>query len=166
MEMMALFTKAGIYLIMTFTLLAAVLAVGVRNIFHAALSLVFALLGVAAIYFTLRAEFLGVMQILLYVGAVMTLLIYVVMLTSRMGDRSISTVNHQRYPALIGTLFLAAALVRLIEKIRFPLASAPSSTDAIQLGKALMGPYVLPFEIVSLVLVIALIGAIVIARSD
>ena len=166
MDMLDLITKFGIYAIFAFTLLAALLAVTARNIFHAALSLAFTLLGVAAVFFVLRAEFLGAIQILLYVGGIMTLIIFAVMLTSHMGDRSISTSNRQKYPATIFALLLIYFLVRLIGRVPWQLKEKLTTINAVQIGKELMGPYVLPFEIISLVLVVALIGAIVIARSD
>ncbi len=166
MEILVAVSKFGIYAIFLFTLASGLLAVSLRNIFHAALALVFALLGIAGVYFVLHAEFLAAVQILLYVGAIMTLLIFVVMLTSRIGDASIPTSNRQRWPAALGALCLILFLVRVIGKTVWPLKEPLSTVDAVQIGKELMGTYVLPFEIISLVLVVALVGAIVIARSD
>ncbi len=165
MEILANVSKIGIYAIFAFTLTAGLLSVSVRNIFHAALGLVFALIGIAMIFFVMQAEFLAAIQILLYVGAIMTLVIFVVMLTSRIGDQNIPTSNHWRYPVGIGILLLILALVRMIGKTPWNLKENPG-LDAVQIGKELMGAYVLPFEIISIVLVVALIGAIVIARSD
>ncbi|MBI4388097.1 MAG: NADH-quinone oxidoreductase subunit J [Candidatus Omnitrophica bacterium] len=166
MEIILAISKIGIYAIFGITILGAIFAVTLRNIFHAALGLVLALLGVAAVYFSMEAEFLGAIQILLYVGGIMTLIIFVVMLTSRIGDRTVPTSNHQRYPALVGILFLIAFLIRLVRETPWQLKAELSTIDAITIGKEFMGAYVLPFEITSLVLVVALIGAIVIARSD
>ena len=166
MEIISLITKFGIYVVFAFTLAAGILAVTIRNIFHAALGLAFTLIGVAGIYFILHAEFLAAVQILLYVGAILTLIIFAFMLTSRMGDESIPTSNRWRLPVLIGILFLLLFLVRLIGKTPWHLKDSLTSINAIELGTQLMGPYVLPFELISVVLVAALIGAIVISRND
>ena len=166
MDVLASISKFGIYFIFAFTLSAALLSVTVRNIFHAALSLAFTLLGVAAVFFVLHAEFIAAIQILLYVGAIMTLIIFAVMLTSRISDTHIPTSNRQRYPVAIGILLLIYFLIRLIGKTPWRLKETLSTIDAVQIWKELMGPYVLLFEIISVVLVVALIGAIVIARSD
>lgn len=166
MEIISLIAKSGIYIAFAFTLFAALAAVTLRNIFHSALALAFALIGVAAVYFVLHAEFLAAAQILLYVGAIMTLIIFAVMLTSRMGDETIPTSNRWRLPVLIAILFLLLFLVRIIGKTPWHLKESLSTIGTIELGTQLMGPYVLPFELISVVLVAALIGAIVIARND
>lgn len=166
MDVLTTITKYGIYAIFGITLLAALLAVTVRNIFHAALGLVLALLGVAGTYFVMRAEFLGAIQILLYVGAIMTLVIFSVMLTTRLGDTSIPTSNRQRLPVAVGIIILIGFLARIMTETSWPVKSTLTTVDAVDIGKALMGIYVLPFEIISLVLVAALVGAIVIARGD
>ena len=166
---MNLFDSLGMisfYAVLSGLLVTAVLTVTVRNLFHAAIFLAFTLLGVAIVYFFLRAEFLGGVQILLYVGAIMTLVIFAIMLTAKIADPSIPQSNRQRYPVLISTLVLAFFLISAILKTPWKTAATLKTTDAIQLGKALMGEFVFPFEVISLVLLIALIGAIVIARSD
>lgn len=166
MELLASISKFGIYVIFGVTLIAAFLTVTVRNIFHAALGLVFSLLGVAATYFILRAEFLGAIQILLYVGAIMTLVIFAVMLTSRISEPSIPTSNRQRIPVAIGMVAFAVFLVQLVSKAPWPLKEKLSVISVVDIGQSLMGLYVFPFEAISIVLVVALIGAIVIARGD
>jgi len=147
-------------------LAVAILTVTVRNLFHAAIFLAFTLLGVSIIYFFLRAEFLAGIQILLYVGAIMTLVIFAIMLTSRIGDPEVPQSNRQRIPVLILIAISAFFLIGAILKASWKTVSTLQTTDAIELGKALMGEFVFPFEVISLVLLIALIGAIVVARSD
>ena len=166
MDTLAIISKYGIYAIFGVTLLAALLAVAVRNIFHAALALVLTLLGVAATYFILRAEFLGAIQILLYVGAIVTLIIFAVMLTYRMSDTSIPTSNRQRLPVGVGIVILIAFLARVMCQTSWPTKTVLTTIDAGAIGKALMSNYVFPFEVISLVLVVALVGAIVVARGD
>lgn len=147
-------------------LVTAVLTVTVRNLFHAAIFLAFTLLGVAIIYFFLRADFLAGMQILIYVGAIMTLVIFAIMLTVKIGDPFTSQTNRQKYPALVLFALLGTTLIRAIVRVPWKLAQTPQATDAVALGKALMGEYVFPFELISIVLLIALVGTIVVARSD
>src|SRR3990167_8178138 len=142
-------------------LAVAILTVTVRNLFHAAIFLAFTLLGVSIIYFFLRAEFLAGIQILLYVGAIMTLVIFAIMLTSRIGDPEVPQSNRQRIPVLILIAISAFFLIGAILKASWKTVSTLQTTDAIELGKALMGEFVFPFEVISLVLLIALIGAIV-----
>ena len=158
--------SASLYVVLAGVLTTAVLTVTVRNLFHAAIFLAFTLIGTALIYFFLRAEFLAGIQILLYVGAIMTLVIFAIMLTSKIGDPSVSQTNRQSIPVLVVLLSAAAFLISMILKMPWNAVLKIQETNAVELGKALMGEFVLPFEIVSLVLLAAMIGAIVIARSD
>ena len=147
-------------------LATAILTVTVQNIFHSAIFLAFTLLGVAGIYFFLHADFIAAIQILLYTGAIMTLVIFAIMLTSRIADPSVSQSNHQRFPTLILIVVIGFFLISAIAKTPWQISTTPKMTNAIELGKALMGEFVFPFELLSIVLLIALIGAVVVARSD
>ena len=166
---LVILVKIGIYAVMLFSLAAALGVVLSSNIFHSALWLVATLLGVAALYIALHAEFIAVVQILLYVGAVMTLVIFAIMLTHRIGDQAIPQTNRQSLPAFVtlsGFVILVGTLV-----LRTPWPSPAAGTvlpngDALILGKALLGEYIFPFEVVSIVLIAGLIGAVVIARKD
>ncbi|MBI2167821.1 MAG: NADH-quinone oxidoreductase subunit J [Candidatus Omnitrophica bacterium] len=167
MSPLVLLVKTGIYLLMALSLLAAVGVVTFRNIFHSALALAGTLLGVAGIYLALRADFLAGVQILLYVGAVVTLILFAIMLTHRLGDPTIPQANKQSGPALAGLLILAALLGSLFLKTNWPVSEAALTPVTVRvLAKALLGEFVFPFEVVSIVLLAALIGAIVIARKD
>ncbi len=156
----------SLYIVLFGLLATAILTVTVKSLFHSAIFLAFTLLGVSVIYFFLHAEFLAGVQILLYVGAIMTLVIFAIMLTARIADPSVSQSNRQGLAVFGLIAFLAFFLISAILKSSWKIAAAPQTTDAIALGKALMGEYVFPFELVSLVLLVALIGAIVVARSD
>lgn len=162
-----LLVKTGLYLLMALSLLAAIGVVTFRNIFHSALALAGTLLGVAGIYLALRADFLAVVQVLLYVGAVMTLILFAIMLTHRLGDQTIPQANRQSGPALVGLLIFMALLGSLFLKTNWPISQAAlTPVTALTLANALLGEYVFPFEVVSIVLLAALIGAVVIARKD
>ena len=175
--------KIGVYAVMLFSLAAALGVVLSPNIFHSALCLVATLLGIAALYIALHAEFIAVVQILLYVGAVMTLVIFAIMLTHRIGDQTIPQTNKQSLPAFValsGFVILVGTLLckmdwSLVKNVRAPFMApysqgvinhAPTSVDVLILGKALLGEYIFPFEVVSVVLIAGLIGAVVIARKD
>jgi len=169
MELLVFSTQIGIYVIMFLTLLAAVGVVMLPHIFHAALSLVSVLIGIAAVYIALQAEFMGVVQILLYVGAIMTLIIFAIMLTHRLGDKKILQTSGLAYPAFLGSFALFAVLVRLIFSTPWPAQNHALDPDAhatvLDIGIAMMGPYVFPFEVISVVLIAALIGAVILARK-
>lgn len=160
--------KIGIYAVMLLSLTAAVGVVTFRSIFHSALALVVTLLGIAAIYLGLGADFIAVVQVLLYVGAVMTLVLFAIMLTHRLGDKSIPQTNSQSLPALGALLLFVFFMVSYFLKANWAQITVPASerVDVPALATALLGPYVFPFEVVSVILIAALVGAIVIARKD
>ena len=166
MDFFGTLTTTAFYAVLAGVLVTAVLTVTVRSLFHAAIFLTFTLLGVAVVYFFLQAEFLAGVQILLYVGAIMTLVIFAIMLTARIGDPSIPQSNHQRIPVLLAIVLLAFSLIPAILRTPWKIVPAIRTTNAVEIGKAFMGEFVFPFEVVSLVLLVALIGAIVTARSD
>jgi NADH:ubiquinone oxidoreductase subunit 6 (subunit J) len=150
-----------------FAILAtAVVTVTTRNLFHAAIFLAFTLIGVAILYFFLHAEYIGAVQILLYVGAIMVLVIFAIMLTGRLQDPNVRQSNHQGIPVFAVLLGVAAFLIPIIVRAPWSIAKNAQNVSVVQLGKALMGDFVFPFEVVSLVLLVALIGAIVTARGD
>ena len=159
--------KAGVYLIMAVSLLAALGAVLFRNIFHAALSLVVTLIGIVGIFLVLHAEFLALVQLLLYVGAVMTLVIFAIMMTEKLGDKNISQQNKLPLPALSGAIIFLMTLVGILYTTPWPVKPAPLAVaDTAALGRALLNEYVFPFEVISVFLIAALIGALVVARRE
>ncbi|HVE91632.1 MAG TPA: NADH-quinone oxidoreductase subunit J [Actinomycetota bacterium] len=149
--------------------ITAVFTVGVvaaRRVLHAALALAGALLGTAGIFVFLGSEFVGLVQILVYVGAVVVLFLFGIMLTAS-GTAQPKPDNNQRLLAA-GVAFgvfgvLATGILASIG--RRPLAlDAAVSTE--QLGQDLFTTWILPFEAVSVLLLAALVGAIVLARRD
>lgn len=168
MEILNLITTIGTYGIMAFVLIAAVAVVTLRSLFHSALCLAAVLIGMAFIYIGFRADFLAAIQILIYVGAVMTLIIFAIMLTEQIGAKTIRQTNHQSLAATLGLLALVALVGKILLKTPWPVTKAAleSKVTVLELGNALMGSYVFPFEVISVVLVAALIGAIVIAKKD
>ncbi len=153
------------YMIALFIAVSAVLSVTVRDIFHGAVALTMTLLGIAFLYFYLDAGFLGVIQILVYVGGIMALFVFAIMLTSKMGDHKIPQVNAQFWPGLLIAAVLCAVLLKIVVDSSWMHAQASAViTDLQTIGRSLVTGYVLPFEFISLLLLAALVGAIVIGK--
>jgi NAD(P)H-quinone oxidoreductase subunit 6 len=137
-----------------------------RNIVHSAFALLATFFGVAGLYATLAADFVAVIQVLVYVGGILILILFSVMLTNRISEAKVSNASLGFLPALVAM----AAMTGLLAYSAFaaPWAvHAPASTEpATQLiGDALLGPYVLPFEVVSILLFAALLGAVTLAKA-
>ena len=148
------------------TLGGGIAAVSVRNIFHAALFLVMTFFGVAGIYLLLEAEFLAIVQILIYVGAISVLLLFAIMLTQGLMRKDQPSTNSQWGWALIMVLSLFGAIFLLAFQFPWPTAKAVVKGDMMaNIGASLLTTYLLPFEVVSLLLLAALLGAFVIARE-
>jgi NADH-quinone oxidoreductase subunit J len=148
----------------------AVAAVGVvtmKNIVHAALALVVVLAGVAAQYILLQAEFLGIVQVLIYIGAVIVLFLFGIMLTRDPMRRTGEFDNDQRVLAGLVSLLIFGVLAYLLhdqfgnDKIHL---GQPTQTSAI--ADSIFRTYVVAFEVISMLLLAALVGAIVLARRD
>jgi NADH-quinone oxidoreductase subunit J len=151
------------------TLGAALMVVTARNIMHAALWLIATLFGVAVFYALLNAAFLAVAQVVIYIGAIATLMIFVVMMTRHIVQENIRQVNKGWWLAALVSVVLFAGLAWMLSgwegfwtQVQ-PLA--PGADPLVALGQALVSPnaFVLPFELASVLLLAALIGAIMIA---
>ena len=153
--------------------LAALRVVTTRNIVHAALYLIIVLAGVAAQYFLLGAEFIGTAQILIYLGAIVVLFLFGIMLTRAPLKGESSLDNDQRWPAAIVSLFLAGAIAlagvmtyALIDGFEDTELPADTVQRTAEVADSVFSTYLVPFEVVSVLLLAALVGAIVIARKD
>jgi NADH-quinone oxidoreductase subunit J len=151
--------------------LGAVLAVSLRNLVHCVLSLILFFLGVAAHYFLLRAEFIGAVQILIYIGAVAVLILFAIMLTRNVtGIDSAREVLSGKWwagagtAAIIGALLCAAIAQDKIGDAQSAGVKVQSSVAGI--GQALVTDWVVPLEIMAILLTAALIGAVVIALEE
>jgi len=155
------------YLISFVLIISALMVVTLKNIFHCALFLVLALFSVAGLYILLHAEFLAAVQILIYVGAVSVLMIFAIMLTSDLASKQIKQSNEQvLLGVFVGFSFLIACLASLPYTVWRHVDKALPDNNILTIGKLLMTDYVLPFEVVSVVLLAAMIGAIVLARRE
>jgi len=149
-------------------LISGLMVVSLRNIFHCALFLVLCLFSIAGIYVLLEAEFLAAAQVLIYVGAVAMLIIFAVMLTTDLASRRILQSNQNGSVAfVVCTVFAVGALLLVFKTDVWNYADAALSFDnVVSIGKYLMTDFMLPFEVVSVLLLAALIGAIVLARKE
>jgi len=160
-------TVAVFYLLAAITVGSALGVAFANSIVYSAFALMGTLLGVAAMFVLLGADFLGVVQLLVYVGGILVLTLFAVMLTHRISDVNVSNRAVGRLPAavLVGIAFAwmvhVAGRARWVEKD--PGAPAPTTYG---IGNAFLQQYALPFEIASLVLLAALIGAIVVSRKE
>jgi NADH-quinone oxidoreductase subunit J len=169
--MLALLVAQNIafYVIAVLIVAGAVRVVTCKNVMHAALWLVLVLGGVAAQYILLAAEFVAIAQVLVYLGAIIVLFLFGVMLT-RAGTGTDDDLDHKR-PARIGAAAIGLALLGLMG---YSLWDGFSDTEfgdimvqrTAQVSDSIFSTYLLPFEVLSVLLLAALIGAIVLARRD
>jgi NADH-quinone oxidoreductase subunit J len=156
------------YILAAVTIIASVGVVTVPNIVHAALFLILSLLGVAGFYILLSNEFLALVQVLIYAGTVGVLLLFGLMLTRGRDQNLPSVPSGAQWPAgLLASMVLLAALLTAVLDVEWPRDVGEVTLVNINtLGGALFRDWLLPFELVSVVLTVALIGAVVIAHQD
>jgi len=156
------------YVFAFITVVSAFIVVFSRNIIYSAFSLLFTFFGVAGLYVLLSADFLAVTQILIYVGGILVLLLFGVMLTNNVINVDLKTGTIQTVPALLLVALVAGSLSGLFystwKDAGIPASSIQTTTHT--LGELLMTSYLLPFEIASVVLLVALIGAALISRRE
>lgn len=165
------------WLIALVLVVAALMVVGLRNIVHSALALVVVFAMAAGIYVLLNAEFIAIVQILIYAGAVTILILFALMLTRIGGQERTNPTNHLWGAAVVICALVAASVLYAAANSHTLLASSGNATqlppgvnNVVAIGQLLYSPltysYVLPFEVASLVLLVAIVGAIVIGRED
>lgn len=155
------------YLFAIITIASAFVVVTTRNIIYSGFSLLFTFFGVAGIYVLLGADFLAIVQIMVYVGGILILLLFGVMLTNKITDVDIRTGTVHLLPAAIGVGILFGALTSVMVYTEWK--SEPGEipiTTTFEIGKELLTNYVLIFELLGILLLIALIGAASIARRE
>lgn len=160
------------YLIAAVMAFSAIRVVTVKNVVHAAMYLVVVLAGVAAQYILLASEFLAATQVLVYIGAIVVLVLFGVMLTrAKLGEEVNLTNDYWYVGAFTAIILFAVMAVSLVdhfgdEAIDQANAETLLRDNTEQVSDALMGPYLVPFQAVSVLLLAALVGAIVLARRD
>lgn len=155
------------YLIAGIVLGSGAMVVFSKNIIYSAFALLGTLLGVAGLYVYLAADFVAVVQIIIYVGGVLTLVLFAVMMTSRIEQVNISNQSFGLMVALPLGAVLAAVLGYCAKKTPWVTLQVPAANPITdKLGNAFLSDYLLPFEIASLVLLVCLVGAVVVARQQ
>ncbi len=136
-----------------------------RSIVYSAFALLATFFGVAGLYAFLAADLLAVVQLLVYVGGILVLILFAVMLTSRIGSLQISNPSIRVIPALVLCLVMVAISVIVALQVFGGGQPAPAKETAADLGDALLSAYVLPFEAISILLLAVLLGAVTLARG-
>ena len=161
------FLTATFYYMAAASIVSALLAVTRRNPVHSMLWVLALFMHVAGIFLLLAAEFLAAVQVIVYAGAILIFYLFVVMLLDLPDEEARPRFgNHWPFAAAVGLSFAALAWVARIEMpghARLAAEGAPLGSLA-EVGMALFGPFALPFEIASLVLLAAIVGAVVLAR--
>lgn len=157
------------FIISALTLASAVVAMSLRNLVHCALGLVLTFLGLALLYLKLGAQFVGFAQVLVYVGAVSVLIVFAILLTRNSEAIPGTAVFSPSW--FLGAVVALAVLGCLLAPIvsspalkRVSMAKPPATVA--QIGDLLMSKYVLPLEIIALLLTAAMIGAVIIAMNE
>ena len=153
----------GVAIVVLGASLGVVLA---RNLFHSVLWLALALVGTAGLFLLLRAEFLAAVQVLLYAGGVVTIVVFAIMLTERLVGSSVRQTNRGIVAGAVAAAAVFAGLAATILRAMSPApAPAPALTTAA-LGRAVLTEWVLAFEVLGLLLLAALLGALYLARTE
>ena len=154
------------YIFAIVTLLSAGIVVFSKNIVYSAFSLLFTFSAVAGIYVLLNADFIAITQLLIYVGGIMVLMLFGVMLTTNAANVDLNTQTLKSLPATVIVAIISALLVSTMISTKWKTVESgePIQTTVAGLGELLLTKYLLPFEIASIVLLIAIIGAAFLAR--
>jgi len=157
-----------------FIILSAIALIGAlgvvlsRRLFRSAIFLVLSFVGVAGFYILLEAGLLAMIQLLIYVGAIAILIIFAIMLSRQAMVADDKVLNEQWAPGGLVAVLLLAALVYVLVQVNWQVVEGAVPPDSIQrLGQSLVSSngFVLPFEVASVLLLVALVGAVIIARE-
>jgi NAD(P)H-quinone oxidoreductase subunit 6 len=160
-------STAVFYLVTILTVGSALMVAFSRNIIYSAFSLLGTFAGVAGLYVFLGADFVAGVQLLIYVGGILVLILFAVMLTHRITDVEITNRAAGRIPALIITgLFIYLLIQTVRETPWVKVKEVVYQPTTAKIGDLFLDSYLLPFELASLVLLGALIGAVVLSRKE
>lgn len=159
------------YIIAAFILGTGILAVTTRKIFRASIWLLFSLIGIAALYFWMQLEFLAAVQIIVYVGGIVVLIIFSIFLTIKSGEEMPKPILTRSIFSALAVIFGAAFMFRMISQYPFKANSTtPFVLRVSDVGTQMLDTknygYLLPFELISMLLLAAMIGCIVIALKQ
>jgi NADH-quinone oxidoreductase subunit J len=155
------------YIFAILTIVSAGLVVFSKNIVYSAFSLLVTFFSVAGIYVLLNADFIAITQLLIYVGGILVLMLFGVMLTTNATNVDLNTQTLKALPATIVVAIVSALLVSTVISTKWQSKeSAAMDTTVKGLGELLLTKYLLPFEIASIVLLVAIVGAAFLARRN
>lgn len=159
------YTTIIFYVLAAITVISAVIVVFNKNVIHSAFSLFFTLFAVSGFFVLLRADFIAITQIMIYVGGILILLLFGVMLTTKVTDLQIRAKTLNMLPSVIFSVGIIAILIFIIISTKWNVNQPSMNEETVsQIGKMLLTDYLLPFEIASIVLLVALIGSAMFAR--
>lgn len=155
------------YLIAGITVVSALGVAFSRNIVYSAFALMGTFMGAAGLFVLLAADFLAVIQVLVYVGGILVLMLFAVMLTHRISDVRVSNRSVGTLPALVLVALIAAVMGKAVLGASWHAVSAAAvQPTTYGIGNTFLTGYLLPFEVASLVLLAALVGAVVLSRKE
>ena len=135
------------------------------NILYAAVSLIFSLLSVAGLYGALGADFLAAVQLIIYVGGIIVVILFAVMMSENIYKGKFLEAFVRHLPAFAISLAVLFGLLKVLEKTQWQSSGELVRNNTVEsIGLALVGPYALPFQYVAIVLLAGLIGAVIVAR--
>ena len=147
------------------TVASAALVAFSPKLLHAGFSLLFTFFGVAGLYVLLGADFLAATQVLVYIGGILVLLLFGILLTNAMPSAELSSAPRRRVQGLALAALVLGLLLTAIWRTEWPVAAAaPLETTAEQIGRGFMTDWLLPFEVSSILLLGALVGSLHLAR--
>lgn len=154
------------YIFAFIVILSSIVVVTARNIVYSAFALLFTFFSVAGIYVLLSADFIAVVQVIIYVGGILVLIIFGVMLTNKITNVEIKTESIHVVPTTIAVGILGGVLVAAFTKMEW-LKSEPIQYEKtiVEIGKKIITDYMLLFELAGIILLVALIGAVMMARK-
>ncbi len=166
--MMPIATPFFFYLLSGVAIITALLVITMRSPIHSALALIITLLSIAGLYMMLYAPFMAGVQIILYAGGIMVIFLFVIMLINLEQDAREEHFNKLWHVAVLSSIALGALIVTAVLRVRNTLPAMPhtfpESMNTQRIGTMLYKQYVLPFEVASLLLLVAIVGAVVMAK--
>ncbi|WHY97495.1 NADH-quinone oxidoreductase subunit J [Peribacillus simplex] len=148
-------------------ILGGVLLITLTKVVHMVIALVFTFLGIAGIYMLLSAEFVAIVQILIYSGAITIVMLFGIMLTNHQENDAAAKGGWGKFSLLAAIAGFAVAVYLGIYNLDIPVQpTALHEENTKQIGIELFSKYVIPFEVMSVLLLVALVGAIVLAKKD
>ena len=160
-------TEFVFWAVTSVTIISALGVVLSNQLIYSAISLLFTLFGIAGLYVFLWADFMTGIQLLVYVGGILTLIIFGIMLTNKISSARLSQTNMQQGIGSVVSLWLLIVLSLVISKTNWYSASSSEAVSTVdKIGTLLMTKHLLAFEGISLLLLGALIGAAILARQE